>query len=244
MSTKVETLDLIVPRFEVKQLDLTKRTFQGLAATWDEDLGGDIIEKGAFAATLEEWKGTGRIIYLLDSHNWFSVRDAVGKLLKARETSAGLLSQWKIVPGADGDEVLARLSPEDGGPFIDSMSIGYKAVRWEMVEDEEDEGVFKRILKEIELHEVSLVLFPMNPAARIDADSMKRFASSVKSLVDKAPEGVRDKLRTAVREQLTIERPAKETPTPKGKNDDEPDFNSFNQLRLRRLNFSSHTHQR
>lgn len=233
-------------RMQVKQVDPVARTFEGLASTWDEDLGGDVIERGAFEATLEEWRESGRVLPLLDSHNWFSVRDAVGRLIDAKETDEGLWTEWKIVPGRDGDEILQRLRPdEDGQPFIDSMSIGFRPSRWEFDEDEQ-----LRFLKEVELHEVSLVLFPMNPEARIDASTVKERATrTIRTMFVRCPEGMRCDLAGAVRKALEVPGDTDDAdPDPAAKSDQEgtdddteeetsgePDFSRMARLRTRRL---------
>lgn len=240
MST--ETKQLLVSRLEVKQLDEEARTFEGLASTWDLDLGNDVIKRGAFRETIKEWKESGRVLPLLDSHNWFSVRDAVGKLLEAKETEDGLWTRWKIVPGQDGDEILARLRPdEDSGPFVDSMSIGYVPVEWAM---DEETGI--RTLKKVDLHEVSLVLFPMNPEARIDSATVKdRARKDVEALLARCPEGMRCEVKAAIREATEVPDPAPEVKdeppeleldlSPEKDAGEPPDFALFDQLRLRRL---------
>lgn len=207
-------------RMEVKQVDPVARTFEGLASTWDLDLGGDVIERGAFEETLDEWRESGRVLPLLDSHNWFSVRDAVGRLTDAEETDEGLWTQWKIVPGRDGDEILQRLRPDedDGQPFIDSMSIGYVPTRWEF---DEETGI--RTLKEVELHEVSLVLFPMNPEARIDSGTVKdRAARTVHAMFSRCSEGMRGDLARGIREALETPDPDDPDPDPDPKSDPAP----------------------
>lgn len=164
--------------FEVKALDEEKRTFTGLASTWEEDLGGDVIHKGAFARTLEHWRRSGKVLPLIDQHNYGSIRSVIGKLTRAEETDRGLETSWEVIEGPDGDEALRRLK----GGYIDSMSIGYEAVRWEMEQREGAES-WERIrhLKEVRLYEVSLVIWPMNPGALIDANSMKDLSAALKA---------------------------------------------------------------
>src|SRR5690554_4225298 len=152
MATATENKGHVIRRLEIKEVNVEERTFEGLAATWDLDLGGDIIKQGAFKKTIREWKRSKRVLPLLDSHNYFSVRDAVGKLVDAKETPDGLWTKWRIVPGPDGDEVLNRLRPDgEFGSYIDSMSIGYRPLKWEYSDtvDEEMGEERVRILKEI-----------------------------------------------------------------------------------------------
>lgn len=155
--------------FAVKDVDAEERTFEGLASTWDLDLGGDVIHRGAFKQTIGHWRQGGKVLPLIDQHNYGSVRSVVGKMVDAKETKDGLWTQWEVIRGQDGDEVLARVE----GGYVDGLSIGYRPVKIEMpTEDEEREGVYRH-LKEVELKEVSVVIWPMNPEARIDTDSIK-----------------------------------------------------------------------
>lgn len=166
--TKPETKHLRTP-FEVKDVDEGARTFEGLASTWDLDLGGDVIHRGAFKRTLDHWRQGGKVMPLIDQHNYGSVRSVVGKMTEATETKAGLDAEFEVIEGADGDEVLNRIK----GGYVDGLSIGYRPVKVEMpTEEEEREGVFRH-LKEVELREVSVVIWPMNPDARVDTASVK-----------------------------------------------------------------------
>jgi HK97 family phage prohead protease len=158
--------------FEIKATDAETRTFEGLASTWSLDLGGDVIHPGAFRSTLKEWKRTGRVIPLIDQHRYQSVRHVLGKLLEAEETDAGLLTKWRVVEGQDGDELLHRLR----GGMIDGLSLGYNAKKWDT---EEKDGAVIRHIKEIELQEVSAVIWGMNPGALIDTASVKTMLDAV-----------------------------------------------------------------
>jgi len=168
-------------RFGVKEPDEEQRTFRGLASTWDLDLGGDVIHRGAFKRTLDHWRRSGRVIPLLDQHNYGSVRAVVGKLIEARETADGLDAKFQVIDGPDGDEILRRIK----GGFVDGLSIGYRAVKIEEPTDEERRKGILRHLKEIELREISVVIWPMNPNARLDV-------SSVKALLAKGADALTD----------------------------------------------------
>jgi HK97 family phage prohead protease len=164
--------------FELKALDEEKRTFTGMASTWDLDLGNDVIERGAFKRTLNAWKAGGRVLPLIDQHNYGSVRSVVGKLIAAAETDAGLEATFEIIEGPDGDEILRRVK----GGYIASLSIGYEAVKWEMeVPEGADAWDAIRHLKEVKLYEVSVVIWPMNPEAVIDPNSVKNLAAALRN---------------------------------------------------------------
>lgn len=201
---KTETKALT--RFEVKALDTEERTFEGLASTWEQDLGGDVIHQGAFKRTLDHWRKSGRAIPLIDQHNYGSVRSVVGKLLEASETSEGLETKWEVIDGPDGDEILRRLK----GGYVDGLSIGYRAIKTEEPsEDEQRAGVWRH-LKEVELKEVSVVIWGMNPDAVVDTDT-------VKALMDAAREGtLTDEQKKELRALLGAP-PAGDDPAPESK---------------------------
>jgi len=165
----METMTKHLRPFAVKGLDVEGRTFEGLASTWELDKGDDVIHEGAFATTLNEWRRKGRIIPLIDGHNYGSVRNVLGKLTDAQETKAGLWTKWEVIEGDAGDDVLRLLK----GGYLDALSIGYRPVKWEMEVSNDAQWGEIRHLKEVELKEVSLVLWPMNDGARVDLATVK-----------------------------------------------------------------------
>lgn len=181
-------------RLEIKEVDESAHTFVGLASTWDLDLGGDIIRKGAFKRTLKNWKDSKRSVPLVDSHDIYTtVTKVVGKMEHGEETDEGLLAEFSMIPDDQmADAVFKRVA----GGFVDGLSIGYRAVKVEYpkTEEERKRGVY-RYLDEVKLQEVSVVMYPMNPAARIDL-------SSAKHLVDLA--GRRDLSEDEVKELAAL----------------------------------------
>lgn len=158
--------------FEVKAVDAEAHTFRGLAAAWSLDLGNDVIHKGAFERTLDHWRqAKRRPVYLLNGHQSNDVRDVVGKMTDAQETADGLDTSWEFVPAdPTADAAFKRVQ----GGFVTGLSIGYTPIQheWETTK----EGKRVRHLKEVRLHEVSLVVFPMNEDARVDVASVKSLA--------------------------------------------------------------------
>ncbi len=139
-------------RFEVKQLD-EAGVFEGYAAVFgNEDLGGDIIEPGAFTKTLQENPN----MPILWQHD---PREPIGVTLSAVEDGRGLRVRGQLnLETSRGREAYALL--KQGA--LKGLSIGYDAVKelWE--------GTTRR-LKEIRLWEWSLVTFPMNLQAQVTA---------------------------------------------------------------------------
>lgn len=209
-------------RFEIKadSIDDSSRTFSGLAATWDLDLGGDVIRQGAFKRTLKNWKASKSPLPLLDSHNAYStIRAVVGKLEDAEETADGLIATFEVMDGPDGDEIWRRIK----GGYVSGLSIGYRAMKQEAPSEEERlKGVW-RILTEVKLEEISVCVWPMNPGARIDTDSMKSL------LTPEALAALSDEEKTTLRALLEPAKPAEpEAPAHYEKQD-------ALKLRLRRL---------
>ena len=139
-------------RFEVKQLD-EAGVFEGYAAVFgNEDLGGDVIEPGAFKKTLQE----NPKMPILWQHD---PREPIGVTLEAYEDMHGLRVKGQLnLETSRGREAYALL--KQGA--LRGLSIGYDAVKelWE--------GTTRR-LKEIRLWEWSLVTFPMNLQAQVTA---------------------------------------------------------------------------
>jgi HK97 family phage prohead protease len=171
---------LVVP-FQLKAMAPAEsgkpHTFEGLAATWDKDLGNDIIHRGAFKDTLAEWKAGPDAIPLLNSHNQYDVLAGIGQLTEGKETKDGLWTKWELLPGPEGDAYAARMQPSatTGKPIVGKMSIGYEPVEFKFEQPEGTTSYWDQIrhLTKVALKEVSLVLFPMNPNAAIDAATVK-----------------------------------------------------------------------
>jgi HK97 family phage prohead protease len=162
--------------FQLKAYDDDEMTFEGLASTWDIDLGNDKILPGAFTRTLNHWRESKKALPLIDMHEYGTVRAVVGKLLEAEETEEGLYTKWQVINSQDGQEIYARLK----GNFVDGLSIGYRVIGEAPVID----GV--RNIRELQLKEVSVVIWGMNPQALVQ---------SVKSAIHALGEEEREHIR-------------------------------------------------
>jgi uncharacterized protein len=151
-----------------RPLDLTTATttgtFQGYAAVFNrEDLGHDIILPGAFRQSLAARKADG--IRMLFQHD---PAEPIGVWDELREDAHGLFAKGRLLPDvARAREVLALLK----GGAVDGLSIGFRAVR---ASKEAKTGI--RRISEIDLWEISVVTFPMQPDARIAAVKSHPFA--------------------------------------------------------------------
>lgn len=126
-------------------------TFEGLLATYNNiDLGGDLIEPGAFQKTIQE---NGPVVPLLWQHD---TRQPIGSLTLT-DTPEGLAVKGKILIDTPiGDYAYKTLRES----IIRGLSIGYDTIKsvWE--------GPVRH-LKEIRLWEGSIVTFGMDPKALI-----------------------------------------------------------------------------
>ena len=128
--------------------------FAGYASVFDViDSHKDVIIRGAFARTLTE-RGTD--IKLLWQHR---TDEPIGVITKIREDSKGLYVEGKLLLEVKRAEEAHALLKTGA---IEGLSIGYTVREFDI-----DEQTGVRILKDIDLWEVSLVTFPANPSAQV-----------------------------------------------------------------------------
>ena len=121
------------------------------------DKGGDVVTAGAYRVSLDRMRASGGSVKMLWQHD---PAQPIGVWDVIREDERGLYVKGRLLTEIErGREAAALLQ----AGVIDGLSIGYKTVRAERGE----KG--RRLLKELELWEVSLVTFPMLPEARIGA---------------------------------------------------------------------------
>ena len=124
----------------------------GYASLWGvADLNGDVVARGAFAASLAR-TGTGGV-RMLHQHEG---RAAVGVWDRMMEDERGLFVEGRVMDWSAEGRFAQALSRAGA---LDGLSIGFRSSRARR------EGRL-RVLVEVELWEVSLVTFPMLPGAR------------------------------------------------------------------------------
>lgn len=130
--------------------------FEGYASVWDSvDSYGDTIQRGAFSKTLQAHEERGRKPKMLYGH---SMNVVIGKWLEMREDDRGLFVRGELTPGHRmADDVHASL--RHGA--LDGLSIGF------IDRDSEELEGGGRLLKEIDLREVSVVSMPAEERALI-----------------------------------------------------------------------------
>jgi uncharacterized protein len=127
---------------------------KGMVSPYDgkADLGGDIIEKGAYERTMYQ-KGDKRVMLYI--HNQ---KEPIGTATIENTNEGLMLKEGKIAKGVQRGKETGILI---GMGAMKGLSIGYNAVKTAF-------SGGNRILKEIALHEVSPVVFPMNEGSTIN----------------------------------------------------------------------------
>jgi HK97 family phage prohead protease len=164
----METKLLALSGAELKMQDDGKMAFAGYASMFGGvDAYGDTIQKGAYSNTL---KNRERPIRMRWNH-WGPV---IGKWLKLGEDSKGLFVEGELTPGhSKATDVYASL--KHGA--VDGMSIGYRVKAYEQTSED------RRLLKEIELIEISVVEEPADLGAKVgEVKSMIEAAESFKEI--------------------------------------------------------------
>jgi HK97 family phage prohead protease len=129
-------------------------TFEGYAAIFGNvDLGGDVIEKGAFREIV---MGKSGRVKVLNQHN---MRDPIGTA-EVVQDSKGLKFKGELVLDVPSAKAVYALMKADA---LDGMSIGYDVLPGGA--EIQTSGV--RRLKALKLYEISPVTFGMNPKAGI-----------------------------------------------------------------------------
>ena len=154
--------------FEVKEMG-DDGSFKGYAAVYGNvDYGSDKIE--AFAATRSLKKGGGKMP-ILRNHS-AKIEDIVGENCEALEDEKGfkVAGQFNLDTDSGLDTYKkVKFAKEHGRPM--GLSIGFRAnikkIDWV-------DGI--RVLKEIDVKEYSVVVFPMNGRAKIT--SVKSFCET------------------------------------------------------------------
>lgn len=149
--------------FELKEVG-EDGTFKGIASVYGvEDLGGDVIDKGSFTKTLQE----NPIVPVLWQHDQ---REVIG-MAEIAESNGRIVMTGKLdLEDPMGEKAYRKMKKK----MVRGLSIGFQTVKcyWE-----ELKGKSIRHITELKLFEVSVVTFPMLPAAQVTAvkehDEMK-----------------------------------------------------------------------
>ena len=121
------------------------------------DQGGDVVQPGAYARSLERLQARGGTVKMLWQHD---PAQPIGVWDEIREDARGLYVKGRLLLDVERAREAAALI---GARAIDGLSIGYRTV------SAQKDAKGQRLLAELELWEVSLVTFPMLREARVAA---------------------------------------------------------------------------
>jgi HK97 family phage prohead protease len=130
--------------------------FTGYASIFGEpDLGNDVVEKGAFSASLARRGAAG--VRMLFQHD---PQEPIGVWTQIGEDARGLRVTGRLATSvARAGEVLELMR----ACALDGLSIGFRTVR-----AAHDRASGLRRILEADLWEISVVTFPMQPEARVE----------------------------------------------------------------------------
>jgi uncharacterized protein len=166
-------------KLEIKSVN-EQGVFTGMASVFGNvDLGGDVVEPGAFTRTLAHKGGEVPILFAHDT------RQPIG-LGKVTETAKGLEVTGELVMETSKAQETYALMKKG---VMKGLSIGFDTVR-----DVVSNGV--RHLQELKLYEVSVVCFPMNEMAMVtsvksehdaDAEQIRSFRQTLRECIKSFP---------------------------------------------------------
>lgn len=197
------------------KIDLKKNEFQGHAAAFDNiDAGGDIIRRGAFKKTINEFTKRIKVLWQHDPHS------PIGKAIHLEEDSKGLFVHAKISETTLGKDAMVLM--RDG--VVNELSIGYDPKKFEL---NNDTGI--RELLEVKLWEFSPVTWAMNDMATISAakdittaqaiDQLNKVIKSSDKMTEEEVKSINDILERW--KALTNDQePSKDTPSEDKPSDD------------------------
>ncbi|EMO2403871.1 HK97 family phage prohead protease, partial [Acinetobacter baumannii] len=138
--------------------------FSGYLAVFNNiDSHGDVIRKGAFLKTIEEWNSKGKYPAIFWNHD---PDEPIGVFTLMREDEKGLYVEGRLlisdIVRAKSTYALMKVKA------IDGMSIGYITIQ-----ATHDPQTMIRELLELELVEGSIVAFPSNPNSLISSVKSK-----------------------------------------------------------------------
>lgn len=134
----------------------TDGTITGYASLFGRpDLGRDIVAPGAFAESLRARGPAG--VRMLFQHD---PAEPVGIWLTIREDARGLRVAGRLNPAVRRARELDALIRQGA---LDGLSIGFRTLR-----SAPDRAGYRH-LRAVDLWEISLVTFPLQPGARLDA---------------------------------------------------------------------------
>jgi uncharacterized protein len=131
--------------------------FTGYASLFGvPDLGRDVVMPGAFAASLARRGPSG--VRMLFQHD---PAEPIGRWLALKEDARGLYVEGRLNLAVQRAREVAALMQDHA---LDGLSIGFRTLKAQPGADG------SRRLQQIDLWEISVVTFPMQPSARASPD--------------------------------------------------------------------------
>ena len=183
-------MDIKTKTFDVKS---DNGTITGYASTWtrEPDSYGDVVARGAFLESIEKIKAEGKVLPLLFNHDGGDLNAYIGTVYNLEEDDHGLKfdASFDNTPEAQRARELAM----DGR--LAKFSFAYDVL--DQGEVELEDGRKANELRKLNIHEVSLVLYPANPDTSV---------VSVKTAEVEEKSGRRNSAKDAeaIREAITL----------------------------------------
>ena len=194
---KGRKMDLKRKVFDVKS---DNGTITGYASTWirEPDSYGDIVAPGAFAECIAQIKAERRVLPLLFNHDANNIIAYIGTVYDLEEDDHGLKFTAEFDATPEGQK--ARNLAMTGR--VVKFSFAYDIL--DQAEITLEDGRKANELRKLNIHEVSLVLYPANPDTSVvevkagrrnrktDEDIIKQIISLANQLLDDEVEDTED----------------------------------------------------
>lgn len=141
------------------EVNIENGSIKGYAATWirEPDSYGDVIAKGAFEECLEKIRKEGKMLPLLWNHDSYDIWAYIGTVFDLEEDDHGLAFEASF---DDTKEAQRARELASTGRVI-KFSFAYDVLDQGTVTLED--GREANELRKLNIHEVSLVMYPANP---------------------------------------------------------------------------------
>lgn len=164
---------------KVENLD-ENGVFEGYGSIFGNvDKYGDKVMPGAFVESLAKHRREGTKVRMLWQHN---PDEPIGVWDDLAEDAKGLWGKGRFILGVQRAREVYELTKAGA---IGGLSIGYREV-------EADQDGMVRLLKKLELFEVSPVTFPANARARIESVKSERMEEFARRLRDGDPMPIKE----------------------------------------------------
>lgn len=145
-------------KIKTYELKSDNGTISGYASTWtrEPDSYGDVVAKGAFLESIEAIKREGKVLPLLFNHASDDIKAYIGTVTDLGEDDHGLKFHAAFDDTEEGQR--ARQLALDGR--LCKFSFAYDVL--DQGEVELEDGRKANELRKLNIHEISLVLYPAN----------------------------------------------------------------------------------